>query len=171
MKHLMITTLIALASFVAAAQTTPGTMPPADTTPATHPQTSPSQSSDMGGSSNQLSASDKKIEKTLKGCIESSGGVFTLEEKHGKQVTLTGSQDFASHVGHTVTVHGAYGSGSDPSSVTPSSTNSGMGSGEQFMVTKLAMVSEKCAVTKSKSKGINKDTNNDPTGKPSPYRH
>jgi hypothetical protein len=171
LKNLIVTTLIALTSIVAAAQTSPGTAPPASTTPNTQPQTSPSQSSDIGGAGNQMPTSDKSTEKTLKGCLESSGAQFTLEEKRGKQVALTGSQDLASHVGHTVMVHGSYTRGSDPSSVTRSSTNSGMGSGEQFMVTKLDMVSGKCSAPKTKSKDINKDTNNDPSGKPSPYRY
>ena len=171
MKTLIVTTFISLASIVAAAQSRPGTVPPASTTATTQPQNSPSQSSDIGGAGNQVPTSDKNTEKTLKGCIESSGRQFTLKDKRGKQVALNGSQDFPSHVGHTVMVHGSYTTGSDPSSVTPSSTNSGMGSEQQFMVTKLDLVSENCSAPKSKSKDVNKVTNNDPSGKPSPYRY
>src|SRR5947209_1101925 len=77
-----------------------------------------SQSSPSSGSMGQSSASDDqgstKGEKKLKGCIESQGGQYVLQEKGGKQVELTGSADLASHVGHQVTVHGTY-SGSSAS--------------------------------------------------------
>ena len=111
-------------------------------------------------------SSEKKSEKSLKGCIHSVGGQFTLEDKHGKQIALSGSPDIASHVGHTVTVHGSYPNGS-PASAAFASSNSGFGSSNPFVVSKLNMVSEKCNATKFK----NKDTNIDPSGKPSPNRY
>jgi len=166
MKKLVVTTVFALASMMAAAQTSPGTMPPAGTTPSTQPQTAPSQTTDMPGAGTQ---SEKKTEKSLKGCIQSSGGQFSLEEKHGKEIALTGSQDLASHVGHTVTVHGTFANGSEASGATASASGGGMSAGEQFMVSKVDMVSEKCNLTKSKT--TTKDTNSDPTAKPSPNRN
>lgn len=164
MKNLIVSAVFALASFVAVAQTTPGTMPAPGTTPTTQPQTSPSQTSDMPGAGSQAPSNDKRSEKSLKGCIVSTGGQYALEDKHGKQTALAGSSDFAAHVGHTVAVHGSFANGSDSSAA---SSNSGAGSGDQFMVSKIDMVSDKCNATKSK----NKDMNSDPTAKPSPNRN
>jgi hypothetical protein len=124
----------------------------------------------MSNSGSQTPIGEKKGEKALKGCLQSSGGQFTLEDKHGKQVALTGSKDFASHVGHTVAVHGTFGIGSDASSgaSATSATGSMSASGDQFMVSKLDMVSEKCSTAKSKN--TSKDVTND-SGKPSPNRN
>jgi hypothetical protein len=166
MNKAVVTTILGLAlSMAAIAQTTPGTTPPSGTTPSTQPQTSPSQTPEMSAPEAQTPAADRKSDKSLKGCIQSAGGQFMLEDKHGKQVPLAGSQDFASHVGHTVTVHGSFANGSDASTAaSASSSNSGISaSGQQFTVSKLDMVSEQCNSSKSK----NKDTKND-SGKPSP---
>jgi len=141
MKQIVIATVFALVFGMAAfAQTTPGTQPP-DTNPSTQPQTSPSQSSDMS------KMDDTKGEKKLKGCIQSSGGSYTLEQKGGKDTPLSGS-DLSSHVGHMVTVHGSYGSGSSGAS---SSTGMSAGSGQTFNVTKIEMVSESCSLDKGKT--------------------
>jgi hypothetical protein len=109
----------------------------------------------------QTSSSDTstKGEKKLKGCIESQGGQYMLQEKSGKQVKLTGSADLASHVGHEVTVHGSYeasGAGSAANSSSekmPSSSGSTTANptssttGEQeFMVTKIDHESDTCKI-------------------------
>jgi hypothetical protein len=165
MNKAAITTILGLALSVAAiAQTTPGTTPPSGTAPSTQPQTSPSQTPDTSAPEAQTPAADRKSEKSLKGCIQSAGGQFMLEDKHGKQTPLAGSQDLASHVGHTVTVHGSFASGSDTSSAASASSSGGMSASEQqFTVSKLDMVSEQCNSSKSK----NKDTKTD-SSKPSP---
>jgi hypothetical protein len=145
-----------------------GTNPTAGSSSTASPSSSGPESGSMGsqsstsGSMGQSSSStaSTKGEKKLKGCIESQGGQYTLQEKKGKQVKLTGSADLASHVGHQVTVHGTYaGSGSGaagnsgadkmPSSsgstsANPSSSSSG---GEQeFMVTKIDHESDTCKI-------------------------
>ncbi|MFY9559322.1 MAG: hypothetical protein WAQ52_03735 [Terriglobales bacterium] len=166
MKHIVIATVFAMVLGLAAlAQTTPGTPQPSGTSPSTQPQTSPSQAPDMSSSGNQNPAGDSKGEKKMKGCIESAGGKYMLEDKHGKEVALGGSQDFASHVGHTVTVHGTFANGSDASSgASATSSNSGMSaSGGQFIVSKLDMVSESCNIDKVRN---NKDYDNN--SKPNP---
>lgn len=191
MKQIAMTIALTLVlGLVALAQTTPsdpqagsqGTTP-STTSPASPSATSPSatspsssQSTSMGSQSSttgsQSSASEAKGEKKLKGCIQSQGGQYFLEEKHGKQVALTGSQDFASHVGHTVTVHGTYenasagagsmGTSSTSSTATGTSTSStgtpSSSAGEQFMVSKIDMDSDTCKL--DKEKGTNPSSTN-----------
>jgi hypothetical protein len=125
------------------AQTTPGTQAP-DTNPSTQPQTSPSQSSDMS------KMGDTKGEKKLKGCIKSSGGSYSLEQKGGKDVALNSSQDLSAHVGHMVTVHGSYAGGSSSASGAASSSGASSAGGEMFNVTKVDMVSDSCSMDKNK---------------------
>jgi hypothetical protein len=177
MKHLVVATMFALVfGLVSVAQTTPGTaQSPQSKDPSAMPQSSPSQASPAetpNMSNRSASASDTKGEKKLKGCIESEGGKYVLREKNGKEVALTGSEDLSSHVGQTVTVHGTYASGSDASSATgTSSTTMGTSSsgsmssgGDQFMVSKIDMVSQSCSMDKGKTSSKNRDD----SGKPSP---
>ena len=77
-------------------------------------------STDNSGSAN---TSNSKGDKTLKGCIQSQNGGYALEEKHGKTVMLTGSQDLSAHVGHMVKVHGMWEKGSANSGSTSSSSS------------------------------------------------
>jgi hypothetical protein len=120
MKRLFLTMATCLA-FTAALvaqstqQTSPNNTPkPADSSP--H-----SQQSSTGNAEN-------KGEKKLKGCIRSENGKYVLETKHDKMVSLTGLQDFAPHVGHTVTLHGKFVNNS--SSVGAMSENPGTGTGD-----------------------------------------
>ncbi len=67
-----------------------------------------------------------KGEKTMKGCIQSQNGQYMLEEKGGKMMNLTSSQDLSAHVGHMVKVHGSMAgatSGSDTKTFTVSSVD------------------------------------------------
>ena len=103
MRNIVIATVFALVFGLAAvAQTTPGSQQtmPQGTNPSTQPSTTPSTSGDMGNTGNQnTAASETKGEKKLKGCIQSEGGKYVLQDKHGKDVALAGSADLASHVG------------------------------------------------------------------------
>src|SRR5712691_11196882 len=82
MKHIVIATIFALVFGLAAvAQTTPGN--PQGTNPSAQPQTSPPPSPDMSSSGNQSAATETKGEKKLKGCIQSEGGNYMLQDKHG----------------------------------------------------------------------------------------
>jgi hypothetical protein len=141
------------------------------TVPSTSPSTSPSQTPDMNsgtqsqtgmqtGQSGQ-SNNTSKGEKKMKGCVQSQGGSYVLMDKHGKQIPLSGSSDIASHVGHTVTVHGTYGSGASAMNSASSS-----GPGETFNVTKIDTNSETCKMEKSE-KG-NKNNGNSGTSSQSP---
>jgi len=108
-----------------------------------------SSGSGMGQGSSTGQGSEMKGEKKMKGCIKSEGGQYMLEDKHGKSTSLSG-QDLSAHVGHEVTVHGSWGSGSSSDSSAASSGGS-MGSGKTFNVTKVDMISETCTMGKSKS--------------------
>lgn len=159
MKKIAMSVALSLCLSLAAFAQTPSPSDPQSgsqgTVPSTSPSTSPAQTPDMntGGQSQSgiqtgQSNNSMKGEKKVKGCIESQGGSYVLMDKHGKQIPLTGSQDLASHVGHTVTVHGTYGSGA--SSAT--SASSGSDSGQALSVTKVDMDSETCKMDKGNKK-------------------
>ena len=174
MKRIFVVTVFALVfGLTALAQTTPGTaQSPQGRDRSAMPETTPSQTSpsQTPGMSNPNSADDTTGEKKLKGCIASQGDKYVLQDKHGKEIALSGSQDLASHVGHTVTIHGTYANGSDASTGGSSSSSAtasgGMSGGGQFLVSKVDMVSETC--TMDKGKNSNKDHTE--SGKPSPNR-
>jgi len=112
-------------------------------------------------------AADTKGEKKLKGCIESENGKYVLENKHGKEITLTG-QDFSGHVGHKVAVRGTFqnsaaasasgenagtaaSAGSTSTSSTSASNTAGSSdmkdkdkAGKEFNVTNVEMISTTC---------------------------
>jgi len=119
--------------------------------PGADPNTMPTQQTPDTASSPQTSASDSKGDKKLKGCLRSQGGSIVLEEKKGKQVALTGGQDLAAHVGHTVVVHGSY-AGAAGAPGTATSTAGASGAGDQFTVSRIDMVSETCSADKAKDK-------------------
>src|SRR2546423_13601238 len=177
MKKLSLTIVTALVFFVATAmaQTTPQSTPQTDpqgsstaspssaspssqtSTPSTQtPAEQPGSASSSTGMQSGSPAADTKGEKKLKGCIESENGKFVLENKHGKEVTLTG-QDFSAHVGHQVVVHGAFqnsmaasasgenaGTAASAGSTSTSSTDMKAKAGQEFNVTSVDMVSSSC---------------------------
>lgn len=153
-KHVVLTIVLTMLLGLTALAQTPAPDPqatPQGSTPSAQPQTSPSQSPDMTNSD------QGKGEKKLKGCIQSEGGQFMLQDKHGKSTVLTGSQELSSHVGHTVTVHGTYAGGG------ASGVSSGTSAKDEFTVSKIDMVSDSCKEKADKSK----DHDN---SKPSPYQ-
>ena len=91
----------------------------------------------------------EKGEKKLKGCVQSQGGQYVLETKKGKAVALTG-QDVSAHVGHEVSVKGAWESGGGSMSAT-SSSGSASGSEKTFNVASVDMISDTCGKGKSKA--------------------
>ena len=189
MKKLSLSIVTALMFFVATAmaQTTPQSTPQTDpqgsttaspssaspssqtSTPSTQtPAEQPGSATSSTGMQSGSTAADTKGEKKLKGCIESENGKYVLENKHGKEVTLTG-QDLSGHVGHQVVVHGnfqnnaaasasgenagtAASAGSTSTSSTSASTTTGSSdtkdmkakAGKDFNVTSVDMVSSTC---------------------------
>jgi len=56
-------------------------------------------------------------QETVKGCLSSSGGTYTLTEKDGKTFQLTGdTAKLSDHVGHEIKVTGTVGPASPASS-------------------------------------------------------
>ena len=171
MKKLSLSIVTALVFFVATAmaQTTPATDPQGTTPTTASPsnQTStpesqapaaqqPSTSTAPAAGTQSASTTEPKGEKKLKGCIESEGGKFVLENKHGKEITLVG-QDVSAHVGHQVVVHGAFqnstaasasgeNAGTAASAGSTSTVSTGMKAkaGQEFSVTSVDMVSSSC---------------------------
>jgi hypothetical protein len=110
-----------------------------------------SSGSSMGQDSSTMSqGSEMKGEKKMKGCIRSEGGQYSLEDKHGKATPLSG-QDLSAHVGHEVTVHGTWASGSS-AGASETASGSMSSSGKSLNVTKVDMISETCSMDKNKSK-------------------
>ena len=149
MKRMSLSLVTALVFFVAAAvaQSTPQT----DTQgaqggsyPSAAGQGTSNPNAGMQGTENK-----SKGEKKLKGCIQSQGGSYMLQEKSGKNVALTGA-DVSAHVGHEVALHGTWESGAGSSGA--ASTGGSMGSsdkaGKQFNVTSVDMISESCGGSK-----------------------
>jgi hypothetical protein len=157
MKHAILVTVFAMVcGLTAIAQTGTTQSSPQTSSPSTQPQTDQTQNSDMQNQNNGMQNQNDTQkqgqmngERKLKGCILSQGGSYTLQTKHGKEVPLTGSADFASHVGHTVTVHGTYESKSSVAAPTASAAPTGSTADNStpngaFMVSKVDMVSESC---------------------------
>ena len=89
MRHLLLFSVLLLGTFWAAAQSYP----------------SQETSGKAGG------------QETVKGCLSSSGGTYTLSAKDGKTFQLTGdTSKLSEHVGHEVKVTGTIGAASATSS-------------------------------------------------------
>ena len=123
-----------------------------------------------------MANSANKGEKKIKGCIRSENGKYVLESKHHKMISLTGSEDFAPHVGHTVTVHGNFMNGSKSAGAMSENTGTGTsstgapsagassgGEGSDFQVNKIDMVSDSC--TLESRKGMKGDMGSSPDQK------
>jgi len=156
----------AVLSLTALAQTTPPMSQPSGTNPSTVHQQPPPDMNPSGGGQAADTKAEAKDNKKIKGCLQNAGGKYMIQDKHGKQIALGGSQDFSSHVGHTVVAHGTFANGSDSSSGGTAMSTSGAPSADQFMVTKLDMISESCTGEKGKPA---KDNDHD-LGKPTPNR-
>jgi hypothetical protein len=157
MKHVILLTVFAMVCGLAAIAQTGSPQPtPRSSSPSTQPQMDRTQNPEMQTQSQIDNQQQSQTgERKLKGCISSQGGNYTLQTKHGKEVPLAGSADFASHVGHTVTVHGTYGSNSTVAAPTASAAPTGSTpdnsvSSGQFMVSKIDMVSDTCKDSKVK---------------------
>lgn len=113
---------------------------------------SPQGASNQGSMGNSTNSNgnmngNMKTERKMKGCIQSQGGQYVLQTKHGKDVMLSG-QDVSAHVGHEVAVHGMWeGSGN----MSNTASGSGSMSGKSFNVIGVDMISDTC--TSSKKSG------------------
>jgi hypothetical protein len=135
---LSIATASVLVMATAVGQSTPET-----DTPGTQ-ASSPSMAQGASASGTGMQGEKLNGEKKLKGCIQSQGGSYMLQEKSGKSVMLTGA-DISAHVGHEVAVHGTWESGTGASSA---SSTMGSKSGKQFDVKSVDMISDSCRRSK-----------------------
>jgi hypothetical protein len=110
--------------------------PPASSEPSAPSMQQDSQPGSMASSAN-------KGNKIISGCVRSKNGKYMLEGKHHKTIWLTGSEDFAPHVGHTVTIHGSFMFSTETS---PS------GQGSDFQAKQLEMVADRCTQTQKTTK-------------------
>jgi hypothetical protein len=117
---------------------------------------SPPHSMQQDSQPPSLASSLDKGERKVTGCIRSENGKYVLENKLHKKVWLSGSEDFAPHAGHTVTLYGTYLNGSVPAiggraDQKKSSDPSANRQESNFQVTRVEMVSDTCAVKKMKA--------------------
>jgi len=161
MKRMSLSLVTALVFFVAAAvaQSTPQSDPQG--TQGSYPSAGQGTSNSQAGM--QGTENKSKGEKKLKGCIQSQGGSYMLQEKSGKNVALTGA-DVTAHVGHEVAVHGSWESGAGSSSAASSggATGSSDKAGKQFNVTSVDMISESCGGSKKSGAGMNNPPSTQP---------
>jgi hypothetical protein len=109
----------------------------APTTSSEHSAPSMQQDSQPGS----MASSPNKGDKIISGCLGSKYGKYMLEGKNHKTIWLTGSEDFAPHVGHTVTIHGSFMSSTEASSA---------GQGSDFQAKQIDMVADRCTQTQTK---------------------
>lgn len=104
-----------------------------------HSSSSMQQDSQPGSLASLANNGDKMIS----GCLRSKNGKYMLEAKHHKTIWLTGSEDFAPHVGHTVTIHGNFMSSTEASS---------SAQGSDFQAKQIEMVADRCTQTQKTAK-------------------
>jgi hypothetical protein len=107
-----------------------------------------------------LASSLNTGEKKLTGCVGSDNGRYLLRSKPHKKIWVSGPQDFAPHVGHTVTLYGTF---LDPTApATPARKDQGEvespnRQGTNFQVSRIEMVSETCLLKSGKGTGNSPD--------------
>jgi hypothetical protein len=109
--------------------------------PASREDSAPSMQQDSQPVS--MARAANKGDKIISGCLRSKNGKYMLEGKHHKTIWLTGSEDFAPHVGHTVTIHGSFMSSTEASSP---------GKGSDLQVKQIDMVADHCTQTQKAAK-------------------
>ena len=119
--------------------------------PASSEHSAPSMQQDSQPGS--MASSANKGDKIISGCLRSKNGKYMLEGKHHKTIWLTGSEDFAPHVGHTVTIHGNFMSSTEASSA---------GQASDFQAKQIDMVADRCTQTQ---KGLKEDRGSAPDRK------
>ncbi|HZQ94602.1 MAG TPA: DUF5818 domain-containing protein [Candidatus Sulfotelmatobacter sp.] len=160
-KAILLTfTLLCCTAWVAAQSTSPSSSSPAgsQSTGQTGSQTTGQSGSENGQMSGQAGSSSGQMggsnHTTLRGCLSSSGGGYTLTDASGTQYQLTGdTSKLSQQVNHEVEVKGN-ASGSSASMGASTSTGSSAGSesatgstgaGQMFNVTKVKKISGTCS--------------------------
>jgi len=125
-----------------------GTQQPAPST-STNPSKPSAPSVQQDSQASSMASSANQGDKTIKGCIRFNNGKYTLESKHRKTIWLTGSEDFAPHLGHAVTVHGSF---------LPSTETSSAGQSSDFHVKQIDMVADRCTSETRKATKVERGT-------------
>lgn len=139
-KTILLTfTLLSCTAWMAAQST-----PPSSGTPDTSSGQSSSQSAGQSGSAaSQSSGNMGGSETSIKGCLNSSGGNYTLTDASGTTYQLQGdTSKLAAHVNSEVEIKGSAGSSASAGSA------SSAGGAQTFTVSKVKKVSSSCSTSK-----------------------
>ncbi len=124
---LLVSILLLGMTWAAAQDTTPGSTSPSSGNGSMH--------------SGQHSRAAAGGETSVTGCLNGSGGSYTLTDKHGMTYQLTGdTAKLSEHVGHEVKVTGT----SSASSETGGAASSTAGAERTLQVTSLKHISKSC---------------------------
>jgi len=122
------------------------------------PQTAPDKASPSLQQDSQpasLGSSLNKGDRKIAGCLRAENGKFVVASGHNQKIWLSGPQDFASHVGHSVVLYGTFlstdvsQSAARSNARTPTKSSSA-GEGTDFQVGKLEMVADSCTLKRPK---------------------
>jgi hypothetical protein len=103
-----------------------------------------------------LASSLNKSERKVTGCIRSENGKYVVEGGLQKKVWLSGPEDVAPQVGHTVVLYGTYLNATAPANRGKAGQKKPLESsanpqGSNFQVSMVEMVSDTCAINKAKT--------------------
>ena len=158
-KTILLTLTLLTCSAWMVAQSTPSSSPSPDasSTPSssagqsTGSAASQSSASQAGSAESQSSGS----ETTIRGCLNSSGGGYTLTDASGTTYQLQGdSSKLSAHVNNEVEIKGTASGASgvagstSPSAGSSASTGAGAAGSQMFNVTKVKKVSGTCSTSK-----------------------
>ncbi len=103
-----------------------------------------------------LASSLNKSERKITGCIRSENGKYVVENSPQKKLWLSGPEDLAPQVGHTVVLYGTYLNSTAPANRGKAGQKKPLESSAKaqesnFQVSKVEMVSDTCATNKVKA--------------------
>jgi hypothetical protein len=116
-------------------------------------QTSPDQSGNSSSQTNSTNSGMKTNETTIRGCLMSSGGNYTLTDSAGVQYQLTGdTSDLSSHANQEVQIRGmasdANGSGAASTGTQGTGTATTQGQPVSFQVSHVKKIANSCSTGK-----------------------
>jgi hypothetical protein len=117
---------------------------------------SPSHSMQQDSQPASLASSLNKSERKITGCVRLENGKYVVESRLQKKVWLSGPEDLAPQVGHTVVLYGAYLNATAPANRGKAGQKKPLESPAKsqesnFQVSKVEMVSDTCAINKVKT--------------------
>jgi hypothetical protein len=117
---------------------------------------SPSHPMQQDSQPASLASSLDKSERKITGCIRSENGKYVVESSLQKKVWLSGPEDLAPQVGHTVVLYGSYLNAGAPANRGKAGQKRPLESSanrqeSNFQVSKVEMVSDTCTINKVKT--------------------